>query len=60
MLGWSVLFLGKLDQEVNQYLVHILWLVADNNNREENDRRNYFMINFLESMGPGLDRTCDP
>ena len=28
--------------------------------REENDRRNYFMINLHESMGPGRDRTHDP
>ena len=28
--------------------------------REENDRRNYFMINLQESMGPGRDRTRDP
>ena len=28
--------------------------------REENDRRNHFMINLHESMGPGQDQTCDP
>ena len=28
--------------------------------REENDRRNYFMINLHESIGPGRDRTRDP
>ena len=28
--------------------------------REENDRRNYFMINLHESMGPDRDRTRDP
>ena len=28
--------------------------------REENDRRNYFMIKLHESMGPGQDRTRDP
>ena len=28
--------------------------------REENDRRNYFMINLLESMEPGRDRTREP
>ena len=47
MLGRSVhlttfFFLGKLDQEVNQYFVHILSLVTDNNpssisGREENE-----------------------
>ena len=26
----------------------------------ENDRRNYFMINLHESMGPDKDQTCDP
>ena len=28
--------------------------------REQNDRRNYSMINLHESMGPGRDRTRDP
>ena len=28
--------------------------------REENDGRNYFMINLQESMGPGQDWTRDP
>ena len=28
--------------------------------REENDRRNYFMIYLHQSMGPGQDRTRDP
>ena len=27
---------------------------------EENDCRNYFMINLHESMGPGRDQTSDP
>ena len=31
-----------------------------NQRKEENDRRNYFMINLHESMGPGRDRTRDP
>ena len=35
MAGWSVhittLFLGKLEQAVNQYFVQILSLVTDNN-----------------------------
>ena len=50
----------------NQYFVHILSLLTDNtllewfSGREENDRRNYFMINIHERMGPGGDRTCDP
>ena len=35
-LGWSVhlttlFFLGKLDKEVNQFFMHILSLVTDNN-----------------------------
>ena len=58
-------FLGKLEQVVNQYFVHILSLVTDNspswmNQQEENDSRNYFMINLHESMEPGRDRTRDP
>ena len=45
--------------------MHILTLVTDNNpswisRREENGRRNYFMINLHESMGLGRDRTRDP
>ena len=28
--------------------------------RPENDRRNHFMINLHESMGPDRDRTRDP
>ena len=28
--------------------------------REENDHRNYFMINLHVSMGPGWDQTRDP
>ena len=28
--------------------------------KEENDRRNHFMINLHESMGPDRDRTRDP
>ena len=50
----------------NQYFVHILSLVTDINpywiiNRKgDNDRRNYFMINVNETMGPGRIRTCDP
>ena len=50
---------------VNQYFVHILSLVTDNKpflhqRKEENDHRNYFMINLYESMGLGCDRTRDP
>ena len=68
MLGRPVhlttLFLGELDYAVNQYLVHILSLVTENNlsqisEREENGRRNYFMINIRKCMVPGHDRTWD-
>ena len=50
--------------QVNQYFVHTLSLVTDNNpsgisGREENDRRSYFIINLHESMGPDRDQTCD-
>ena len=59
-------FLGKLEQAVNQYFVHILSLATDNNPSWMIQRkggewlRNYFMINLHESMGPGRDPTCDP
>ena len=38
--------------------MHILLLVTDNktsriSGREENDHRNFFMINLYESIGPG-------
>ena len=44
--------------------MHIIPLVTDNkpsgiSGREENDDRNYFMINLLESMELGWDRTRD-
>ena len=48
---------------VNQYFMHILPLVTDNNpswilsKGGESERRNYFMINLHESMGQGRDRT---
>ena len=45
--------------------MHTLLLVTDNNPSwisrwEENDCRNYFMINLHESMGPGRDLTRNP
>ena len=58
-------FLGRLEQGVNQYFVHIMSLVTDNNlfwisGREENGCRNYYMINLHESMGPGRVGARDP
>ena len=58
-------FLGMHDLAVNQYFVHTLSLVNDNNpswisGREENGRRNYFMINLRERMGPDQDPTPTP
>ena len=57
----TTFFLGKLEQAVNQYFVHILSLVTTLierfSGREENNRRNYFMINLQESMGPGPEQT---
>ena len=71
MSGWSVhlttpFSLDRLEQVVNQYLVYIHLLVTDNNPfewislREENDSKNYFMINLHESMGLGRDQSPDP
>ena len=46
--------------------MHILSLVTDNNpscinqRREENDRRNYFMINLYESMVPAGIKLATP
>ena len=58
-------FLGKLDKAFNQYFFHIFSLVTDNNaswisRREENGRRNYFMIDLYECMGPSRDWFHDP
>ena len=73
LAGWSVhltTFLGKLEQAVNQLFMHILSLVTHSNpswmnQQEENDRRNYFMINLHESImygtgAPGRYQTRDP
>ena len=46
----ALFFLGKLEQAVNEYFVHILLLVTDNNpfsRREENDHRNLSCEMFL-------------
>ena len=45
--------------------MHILSLVTDNNlsgisGKEENGRRNYFIIKLFESMGQGRDQTPEP
>ena len=50
---------------VDQYFGYICLLVTVNNpvwirGREDNDCRNYFMINLHESMGPGQDQTHSP
>ena len=58
-------FLGRLEQAVNQYFMHILSLVTDNNSswiikrNDEIESRNYFMINLHVSMGPGQDLLSD-
>ena len=59
-LSWASL--NKRLTSLRQYFVHILLLVTDNNPSwmEENDLRNYFMVNLHESMGPSLDQTSDP
>ena len=62
----TILFLGKLEQAVNQYFVHILSLVTDKtllecfSGREKNDRRKYFMINLCESIGLGRIELATP
>ena len=50
-------FLGKLDQAVNQYFVHLpSWISG----REENGCRNYFTINLCQSMGQGWVELATP
>ena len=59
-------FLGRLEQAVNSNSCTYFRLLLTTtilewiSGREENDRRNYFMINLHKSMGPGVDRTQDP
>ena len=52
--------LGKLDLAVNQYLDCNWQQPFLNQQKEENDHKNYFMINLHQSMGPGRDQTRDP
>ena len=62
----TLFFLRKLDYyAVNQFFVHILSLVTDNNpswisGREKNGCRNYFMTYLHKTMGPNRNRTHDP
>ena len=59
-------FLDKLEQAVNQYFMHILSLLTDNNlswmiqRKGVNDRKDKSMIHLHKSMGPGRDRSRDP
>ena len=63
MAGRSVhlttLFSWASLNKVNQYFLHILSLVTDNNPSEmiqqKGGERLYFMINLHECMGPGRD-----
>ena len=48
LFSWACLTKQNL-----QYLVHILSLSFLNQGKEENDRRNYFMIKLHKSIGPG-------
>ena len=55
---WLRFFLDKLEEAVNQYFVHILSFVTDNNPSWMIQRKGG--INLHRSMGPGRDQTCDP
>ena len=53
--------LSKLDKGVSQYFIHIISLVTDNNQQmKDNACRNYYMINFHESMEPVQDQSPNP
>ena len=57
----TTLFPGQaLLKKVDQYFVHIIQQSFLNQRKEENDRRNYFMINLHERLGPSQDRTHNP
>ena len=72
MAGRSVhqthFFLGKLEQAVLKPVLHTHTFACNRQTTllegfsriEENNSRNYFMINLHESMGRCQDRTCDP
>ena len=54
----TVFFLGKLEQVVNQYFVHILSLVTILNDSAEGRRMIYermIYVDHYESMGPRQD-----
>ena len=58
---YLILIIGSSWASLNKWLTSTS-CTTDNNQslRDENDRRNYFMTNLHESMGPGRDRTRDP
>ena len=60
----TTFFLGKLEETVYQYFVHIPLLVTDNDSfdqrKVENDRKICFMINLDENIAQDWDRTRDP
>ena len=51
--------MGASAVRLGHFLVILTYFFYCNRTIEENDRRNYFMINLLESMGPGRNRTRD-
>ena len=66
---WTVsstyyIFLGKLDQGINQYSAHTfvcIWQQSFLNHCSGGQGpREFFMINLQEIMGQGGDWTCDP
>ena len=73
--GWTAIVLPAVcphsvginsrEMQTNQYFVHILSVVTDNNpswisRLEEKGRKNDFMINLRKSMGQGRNGTSDP
>ena len=58
------LFWAILTKRKNQFIVHTLLLLNQqlslNQHKDENDRRNYFMINLTKSMVLGQGRTFEP
>ena len=65
MLGRYVHLTTLFPGKVNQFFLHILFLVTDKkpswiSRREESDLINYFMINLNVSMGPSQDQTHYP
>ena len=58
--SWASLNKQLTSTSCTYFCLSLTTTLLEFSGREENDRRNYFMINHHESMGPSQDRTRDP